>query len=397
VNRLASTCAALRIPDLAGALALLAICAPAGAQTVTEAGAAGPSPSALAAFARGHAAWSHRRTGLVLEGATALGDAVDALRAAPTAATLAAARAAWCAARRAYGRIEVMRFQGGPIEPLEPCLNSWPVDEAYLDRTVDGKATGIVQNVRDFPQPSAALLRLANERGGEANICLGWHAAEFLLWGQDLSTSGPGDRRPTDFDAAHDPFAARRGECLRTITAVLVDDLRTLHAAWAPAADNHRRGFESAGRDALRDALTGAVVLSAFELGGERLTVAHETRDQEQEHSCFSDTTCADLEANQLGIVDVCLGDRDTGHPGVASLLGPRAQDLAALLRARLQATTNALRAIPQPFDQAILGPDDAPGRRAIAAAIVALEEQTEVLLLVGAEFGFDLPLRPGA
>jgi putative iron-regulated protein len=240
------------------------------------------------------------------------------------------------------------------------------------------------------------VIKLANERGGEANVAVGWHAIEFLLWGQDTAATGPGARSAASFDPRRDDLATRRGEYLVAATGALLADLRTLRAAWAPRRKNHRAAFEADPRAALRAALSGCVVLTAFELGGERLTVPFETRDQEQEHSCFSDTTLADLAANQDGIRAVCLGVAGGPHGGIAALLGDGQRPLADLLTKRLDATSAALRAIPAPFDQAILGADDTPGRLAIAAAIRAMEEQTEVLLLVGAHFGFELPLKPG-
>ncbi|MCB0972441.1 MAG: hypothetical protein KDA97_13125, partial [Acidimicrobiales bacterium] len=42
--------------------------------------------------------------------------------------------------------------------------------------------------------------------------------------------------------------------------------------------------------------------LSAGELAGERIAVAYETQDQEDEHSCFSDNTMADVIGNAAGI-----------------------------------------------------------------------------------------------
>ena len=61
-----------------------------------------------------------------------------------------------------------------------------------------------------FPEITAEALTAANEEGGETNISTGWHAIEFLLWGQDLSATGPGARPATDYTTA--PNAERRGD-----------------------------------------------------------------------------------------------------------------------------------------------------------------------------------------
>lgn len=352
----------------------------------------------VAAVAERHAAWCHARYAEAERRARTLLRAAEALVATPSDATLAAARAAWTDARLVYCETEVLRFHDGPIEPVEPFVNAWPIDEVFLDYVVGAPSAGIVQDTTHFPNLTAAVLRLANERGGEANVSTGWHAIEFLLWGQDLDADGPGRRPPSDFDPTRIRSAKRRGECLLAITRMLVGDLGGVVAAWAPDADNYRRRFLREPDRALPRILAGASVLTAFELAGERLTVALETRDQEQEHSCFSDTTCQDLGANQRGLVAV-LGGGDAAHDGaptVIALVAATKPELAQLLRTRLHATTAAIQAIPTPFDRSIRGDPGAPGPRAIAAAIEALEAQAEVLLMVGKEFGIDLPLKPG-
>jgi len=353
--------------------------------------------SPASALVEHHAAWSFEQYRCVERLATELQRRVVALVDDPNERTLQAARDAWLTARRAYGRTEVMRFHDGPIEPLEPLLNSWPVDEAYIDYVAGRPDCGIVNDAERFPNLAAAMLVLANERGGEANICVGWHAIEFVLWGQDLSADGPGERPITDFVPGVGRNAERRCAYLRSITDLLVRHLGELRAAWAPGA-RYRRRFVADVDGSVRRMLVGATMLSAFELGGERTVVAYETRDQEQEHSCFSDSTWQDCVANQAGLREVVLGSELDGErgPGIVDLIRATKPDVAALLAARVDATARALAAIPQPFDQAFVGDDDGPGRTALRRAITALEQQTEALLIVGKELGHDLPLSPG-
>ncbi|MBL8756610.1 MAG: iron-regulated protein [Planctomycetes bacterium] len=333
-----------------------------------------------------------------LEGrATALQKAVQALVERPAPATLQAARTAWAEARLVYGQVEVLRFHGGPIDAVEPLLNAWPVDEVYIDYVVGRRERGLVSDRTRLPVLAGAALEHRNGLGGETNISVGWHAIEFLLWGQDLDAAGPGRRPHTDFVDGADPDAARRRQYLAVVTDLLVGHVRDLTRQWAPGADNFRRRYEANPDDAIRRMLTGAVILTAFELSGERLAVPFETRDQEQEHSCFSDTTCADLVANQIGIEAIFRGGLgEPSHHDLLLLVRSRDAELADHLAACLDAATRALRAIPAPFDQAFLGADDAPGRKAIAAAIAALDQQGEAIALTGRLFGFELPLQPG-
>lgn len=347
-----------------------------------------------------HAAWCHQLYSQVAKRAQAMHKAIELLIRQPNETHLKDARTAWLDAREVYGRTEALRFHDGPIEQLEPLLNAWPVDEAYIDY-VDGRAScGMVHDRERFPVLSPAVLELANERGGEANICVGWHAVEFLLWGQDLSVKGPGARPYTDFvprkptGTSHN--AKRRGELLRVVSGLLVKHLVELQNAWAPGA-KYRVAFESDVEASVRRMLVGVTVLTAFELGGERMVVAYETRDQEQEHSCFSDNTWQDFASNQQGVIAVALGCEIAGKrcPGLIDLVRDR-KDLADALEHSLRTTSKALAAIPKPFDQAFLGPDDSPGRVAMLHAIEALEQQTELLLIIGKQLGHDLPLKPG-
>lgn len=331
------------------------------------------------------------------DGAERMQRAVEAFLERPEQETLDAARTAWCAARVVYGQLEALRFHGGPIDAVEPLLNAWPVDEAYIDHVVGRPTAGIVHDRSTFRVISAPVLEHANERGGETNISVGWHAIEFLLWGQDLSADGPGNRPPTDFVLEAAPAADRRRSYLATVTALQAQHLRQLAAAWAPSAP-FPRALLAEPRDGLRRMLTGVMILTAFELAGERLAVAYETKDQEQEHSCFSDTTGSDLLQNQLGIIAVLRGASAAPWPcaSIATMVAEQDPAIAEHLVACLDVSAAALRAIPAPFDQACLGDDDAPGRKAVRAAIEALERQAEAIAIAGRLLGFDLPVRPG-
>jgi len=345
---------------------------------------------------RHHAAWCHQLYGQVADRAAAMHKRIVALTKQPDAANLEAAKKAWLHARELYGWTEALRFHDGPIETREPLLNAWPIDEAYIDYVEGRPDCGIVNDPKRFPTLQAPLLVLANERGGEANICVGWHAIEFLLWGQDLSATGPGARPFTDFVSTKGQHAQRRGAYLRAVSGLLVQHLRELQAEWAPGA-RYRVRFERDVDASVRRMLVGVTVLTAFELGGERMVVAYETQDQEQEHSCFSDNTWQDFVSNQLGIRAVVLGCEVAGKRGPGLIELVRAQpDVAEALEASLRRTEKALRAIPQPFDRAFVGADDSPGRRAMLHAIESLEQQAEVLLILGKQLGHDLPLEPG-
>ncbi len=358
--------------------------------------AAPPEPAALKPVLAHHATLVHTAYSETLAAARTMQDAIRAFTAAPSTEGLATARSAWLAAREFYGQTEAFRFYGGPIDNdsgPEGRLNAWPMDEAYVDSVAGKPGAGLVNNRRQ-PITKAALAAL-NQRGGEENIATGWHAIEFMLWGQDLSVSGPGERSADDFIDGKVPNADRRRLYLQRITELLIDDLRLLVRAWAPGVKgNYRARFEAGGRESLRKVLVGLGSLSRGELAGERLEVALASQDQEDEHSCFSDNTHRDAVTNALGIENVWLGrfKRADGSllqgPGLDTLVAARDPALAARVSRQLRASVMATEAIPAPFDRAIVGADSAPGRQAIRAAMASLTQQSRDIVDAAAAIG---------
>lgn len=329
-------------------------------------------------------------------GAERLSTAVEALLAAPSAERLTAAQQAWLSARSAYAQSEVFRFYDGPIDQVELLVNTWPIDEGYVEAdSSDPTAPGIIDDVKRYPELSEELLTQLNARDGETAISTGYHVIEFLLWGRDGNAAGPGQRTYQDFvvkgageKAQGDALAARRGQYLRLSVALLLRHLRQVQTAFAPdVSDNYREQFvHAAPADGVYRALKGMAKLSGPELSGERMTVPYETKNQENEHSCFSDSTQRDLLGNARGVENVCLGryKREDGSElkrvGLCELLRRALPQLGAALIAQISASVRAVAAIPAPFDQAILGDDAAPGRSAIRRAIEGLRRQAELI-----------------
>ncbi|MBL9105208.1 MAG: iron-regulated protein [Myxococcales bacterium] len=337
-----------------------------------------------------------------VEAAEALDVAVDAFLAAPSDATLEAARQAWLTARDIYGQTEVYRFYGGPIdaEPdgLEGRINSWPMDEAYVDY-VDGMPNvGVINNPTDYPDITRELLIDLNGAGGEDDISTGWHAIEFLLWGQDLRDDGAGQRPFTDYVDGEGGTAAnqrRRADYLAIVTDLLVEDLKAVAAAWDEGAAYHEEFEHDLGpHKALENVLLGMGSLAGAELSGERMGVAYDTREQEDEHSCFSDNTHNDLRTNALGLQNAYLsrwgGAEETSVSTLVAALDPA---LDQAMRERLQAAVDAIDAIPPPFDSAIKAPDGSPERQSVADAIAALKELTATIVEVATLLDISLNL----
>jgi putative iron-regulated protein len=324
-----------------------------------------------------------------LQYAKLLQQAVDAFLVQPSEKTQRAAQKAWREAREYYDQTEAFRFYGGPIDDAdgpEGRLNAWPMDESYVD-SVKGKPDAGLINNRTFVI-NRDELAAQNERGGEENIATGWHAIEFLLWGQDFNANGPGDRPYADFVDGQAPNADRRREYLRVVTDLLVDDLNGLARAWAPARKyNYRAQFEKGGQESLRKMFVGLGSLSRGELAGERLEVALNSQDQEDEQSCFSDNTHRDVVNDALGIENVWRGryKRADGSivqgPSMKELVAAKDAALADQTTRQIATSVAAANAIQAPFDREIIGGRDAPGRQRIQHTIDSLTQQSKDLV----------------
>jgi putative iron-regulated protein len=334
--------------------------------------------------------------------ALALESSVSDLISNPSEESLAQARQAWLDAREPYLQTEVFRFYDGPIDVLEGGINAWPLDESYIDYTVDDEESGIIND------PSVTLdeqtLVSKNEEGGEENIAVGFHAIEFLLWGQDLSETGPGERPFTDYVTEGDDAtqnADRRGEYLTAASALLVSDLWAVTQGWAEDDSNYRAEFTAAATtEALRRILTGMIVLSGFETGGERLENAILTGEQNDEHSCFSDNTHRDMVQDVQGVWNVWHGsyERSAGSSvtgvGVRDVVQAKDSALAAKLDAQIAKSLKAAKALRPPFDREIQL-DNAAGRARVQALSTALREQEGLLQQVFRAFQLTVPEDP--
>ncbi len=352
-----------------------------------------------------------------------LNEAVQALVESPSPVTMAAARGAWLEARAAYQPSEAFRFGNPLVDDWEGRVNAWPLDEGLIDY-VDTGAYGfesdenmlytanVIANPTltfggetvDASVIDAALLQdtLQEADNIEANVATGYHAIEFLLWGQDLNgtDAGAGDRPYTDYDAANctGGNCDRRAEYLLAAAELLVADLEEMVALWdddgaarAEAAD--------AGPTAI---VTGLGSLSYGELAGERMQLGLLLHDPEEEHDCFSDNTHHSHYYDQVGMQAVYQGQY-VGIDGHV-VAGPSLSDLVAAadpaLDARVQALMDAtsarmahMVAVAEggvAYDQ-MLGQGNDAGNAVLQGVIDALVAQAGGFEEVVATLGYDV------
>ena len=339
-----------------------------------------------AAVAERYADVVHTAYGASIASAAQMRERIDSFLERPTSAGLASAKKAWIDARDDYVVTEPFRFYGGPIDDPETgpegLINAWPMDEAYVDYVSGDADAGIVNDRKTYPTITEDVIVDSNENGGETNISSGWHAIEFLLWGQDRSKDGPGARPVSDYTTARN--ASRRATYLRLTTQRLLSDLRSVQAPWAPEGGAFRQVILGDPDSTLRKIFRGMGTLSSHELAGERMAVAFESSDQEDEHSCFSDNTNADVVNDLRGIRMVYNGagpdDDEPNRDSVAALVMEADPELGEQLARALDGSLAQAQAYPATFEAMIAAPSGSPANAALEESIEAIEAQSELL-----------------
>ncbi len=316
---------------------------------------------------------------------------IDEFVASPSEVGFVACKEQWLQAREPYNQTEAYRFYGGPIDDEdgpEGLINAWPMDENFIDYVEGNLETGMINDLETYPELNKALLEELNESFSEESIFTGYHAIEFLLWGQDLYADSPGRRPYTDYvegGTAANPD--RRATYLKLVSELLLDHLGAVKAEWEKDGA-YRKSFLALPKEEIVGKIFTALgELSKGELSGERMFVAVDLGEQEHEHSCFADNTIADIEGNLQGLINVYQGTytrsdgslvKGTSFAELADLLNT---EKAQSVNTAIDTAQGAVAAIPGPFDQAILNHKDE-----ILAAVTALEDLSDAFADVSLE-----------
>jgi putative iron-regulated protein len=340
--------------------------------------------------------------------------AIDALLKSPSDETLGAARKAWIAARVPYMQTEAFRFGNKIVDDWEGRVNAWPLDEGLIDyvsqdyvdqanENNDLYAANVIANTSikiggeavDTSKITKELLadKLREAGGVETNVATGYHAIEFLLWGQDLNgtDAGAGARPATDYDtkACTNGHCDRRAQYLEAAMALLLDDLEFMTAQWGPDGAARKAVMADDGRAGLAALFKGLGSLSYGELAGERMKLGLLIHDPEEEQDCFSDNTHNSHYFDALGIRNIYLGSYKRVDGSIVS--GPSASDLVKAkspeadqrTRAALDETMKRMQEIVdkanggEAYDQ-LIGEGNEAGNALIDQAIQALIAQSK-------------------
>ncbi|MEL6313394.1 MAG: imelysin family protein [Pseudomonadota bacterium] len=352
-------------------------------------------------------------------------DAVNTLVETPSAEALEAAKTAWLQSRVPYQQSEVYRFGNAIVDDWEGKVNAWPLDEGlidYVDASYGGATDeneyavlNVVANASftlsgdtiDAAAITPDLLEgaLHEADGVESNVATGYHAIEFLLWGQDLNGHGPGAgaRTWTDYaqgDACTGGNCDRRGDYLKAATELLVSDLEWMVAQWQDGGDARAQllADENAGISAI---LTGMGSLSYGEQAGERMKLGVLLNDPEEEHDCFADNTHNSHFYDALGIRNVYLGSYTrvdgtvVSGPSLSELVAAADAGVDAELTAKLNATMFEMSEMKTAAEAGfsydmMLERGNERGEALIMGAVDALVDQTRSIERAVAALGVD-------
>jgi putative iron-regulated protein len=292
-----------------------------------------------------------------LNDAKSLNLAINNFASNPTEESFLNAKKAWLISRESYGQTEAFRLSNGPIDAedswvaqtygaVEGQLNAWPLDENMIDYTIDANGVKTSGNIIDtvglfnpggedakaidVTTITSKAIGELNENGGDANVASGYHAIEFLLWGQDQDYSNflkdgitngaltAGQRPLSDF--VSDKNAQRRLAYLKAASSKIIEDLQVVKSAWEKEVNGINGLYQAAlngkltginkdknidSNEALKQIIAGLGVFIKSELANERIAVAVLTPSEEDEHSCFSDNTHRDILNNYLGFRNI--------------------------------------------------------------------------------------------
>ncbi len=368
----------------------------------------------------------------------------------PTAKSLENAKKVWLKTRETYGITEALRLSNGPIDAeegwiaeaygaLEGQINAWPLDENMIDYTIDAEGKKTSGNIIDSKgkfTPAAAegeeskgvdvdkitvkTITDLNENGGEANVASGWHAIEFLLWGQDQDYSNfvadkvtngamtAGQRPLTDFTT--DKFAKRRLDYLLASADKLVADLDLVKSAWDKQVKGTKGLYRAAllgkltgkdaeknidSKEALKQIFGGLGMFIKSELANERIAVAVLTPSEEDEHSCFSDNTHRDIDTNYKGFKYLLTGNVEGEKLGfnLLSKVSPTERKEIEGLMAKIEeriAKVNKLAETKMHFDYQI-HPENKEENKNIIALKNDLRRLGDKMILVAKAMGISL------
>ena len=287
-----------------------------------------------------------------LESSKKLDDEITKFLSSPTQQKFAQLKETYRKARIHYQQSEVFRFANPEVDELEGRVNAWPVDESYLDyvaitkniaKNENSQSSANTKNTHTDNIIASSIIKFAGSQvkingydtstlrslhelaGDESKVVTGFHAIEFLLWGQDLNgfKFGAGNRQYTDYlpKNCSGGFCQQRRKLLQAVSNLLVSDLQQMYQLFSSTdSELVKRYSKQPATQLLTNVFSGLGSLAYGELAGERIQLGLLLNDPEEEHDCFSDLTHLSHFQNLVGISKVIFFNEDFNKPKKHSL-----------------------------------------------------------------------------
>ena len=347
--------------------------------------------------------------------AQVLHQAIQKLIESPTETNLNTAKMAWVSSRVPYQQSEAYRFGNPVVDAWEGKVNAWPLDEGlidyvdasygtdsdennlYLANVINSQQIHVNGSMIDVsnitPNLIANTLHEADEV--ESNVASGYHAIEFLLWGQDLNGTnvGAGARPASDYNVNNcsNTDCARRGDYLLAASTLLQTDLAYIIEAWQKDGEARTYLTSETNDHGISAMITGMGSLSYGELAGDRIKLGLMLHDPEEEHDCFSDNTHNSHYYDAKSIQNVYLGQytRIDGSvvsgASLSSLVAQTSMQLDQRMKTALTHTMAQMQAMveraqtTESYDQ-MIGSGNKAGNQVVQNVVDALTAQTLVI-----------------
>lgn len=285
------------------------------------------------------AIWARGQTLLerVLSSHADLHQALQALLEAPSDQTLIGAQNAWRRCHEDWHRLDPLLALAdsnpGMFARLQDAvfnIDAYPLLPGYIDAVAAYPYSGIVNDIS--LSINARTLRAQHGLTDSGEVALGFHAMEFLLWGEH------GQRQADDFTLIQEATAEqrdaglniadlpnnRRRDMLLLLSHLLKDDISNLHTHWQKA-EGWLHGIYHQLHPAVRAQLWKNAALHYLEHALDHVN----NLDSDPEHSAFAQHNLAPVAAG-LQELNLLLAEEETSLPWFAEKAFEE-QGLAAL------------------------------------------------------------------
>lgn len=337
--------------------------------------------------------------------ADALAQSVVDFTANPDAQSFNFIQVQWGVARESWGFMEGFNIPDGPLQESHRYINASNLDRSYIDFVSNDLSAGLVNDVDGYPSLTKMLLVDLHQIEGNDKVTTGFHAIEFLLWGEDYDAESDGKRDWRNFLDNGEGTAQnqdRRLAYLTFATELLVEDIKGARNEWREDEGEYRSQFLAMEQnEQVRLVLTGMYRLGQ-DMENRRLELPLMQMDIHADDSTFSDLSNDDLyyganalQGIYLGRYDEDLIDDQTPEdgPGLHELVRSKATPIDERFRNELAELVAAMDVLRQgdPLEVAVLSDIGSAERTAADDALAKLRQVNMTLLEIATLFGFSL------